>query len=44
MNQSEILTIICNLLNEQQKSCAQGVPLFLVLLLNGRKTGARILS
>ena len=29
MNQSEILAIICNLLNEQQKSCAQGLPLFL---------------
>ena len=28
MNQSEILTIICNLLNEQQTSCARGVPFF----------------
>ena len=44
MNQSEIPTIICNLLNEQQTSCVQGVPFFLVLLLDGRNTGARILS
>ena len=44
MNQSEILTIICNLLKKQQTSCAQGVPLFLVLLLDGQNTGARILS
>ena len=35
MNQSEILTIICNLLKEQQKSRTQGVLLFLVLLFNG---------
>ena len=34
MNQSEILTILSNLLKEQQKSHAQCVPLFLILLLN----------